>query len=175
MKEQQNLASKFECLSWRRASRFDTSRILDPKIRRQLGRILEQGKCGLGDAKYLEVSSIYWQRINMLNIQAYTSIWEGFEARIFIVRRIIRDVREWLKILRKHKFFSISSNQFWKFRLTFYVSHNSCQNYTHLTTDCTHVFYLLVLKRTSDVYVVARLFILCFQSKLAVLFRSLMW
>lgn len=56
MKEQQNLASKFECLSWRRASRFDTSRILDPNIRRQLGRVLEQGKCGLGDDKYLEVS-----------------------------------------------------------------------------------------------------------------------
>lgn len=56
MKEQQNLGSKFECLSWRRASRFDTSRILDPNIRRQLGRILEQGKCGLGDDKYLEVS-----------------------------------------------------------------------------------------------------------------------
>lgn len=56
MKEQQNLASKFECLSWRRASRFDTSRILDPNIRRQLGRILQQGKCGLGDEKYLEVS-----------------------------------------------------------------------------------------------------------------------
>lgn len=58
MKEQQNLASKFECLSWRRAARFDTSRILDPNIRRQLGRILEQGKCGLGDDKYLEVSSM---------------------------------------------------------------------------------------------------------------------
>lgn len=56
MKEQQNLASKFECLSWRRASRYDTSRILEPTIRRQLGRILDQGKCGLGDDKYLEVS-----------------------------------------------------------------------------------------------------------------------
>lgn len=56
MKEQQNLASKFECLSWRRASRYDTSRILEPTIRRQLGRILDQGKCGLGDEKYLEVS-----------------------------------------------------------------------------------------------------------------------
>jgi peptidyl-dipeptidase A len=56
MKEQQNLASKFECLSWRRASRFDATRILEPNIRRQLGRILEQGKCGLGDDKYLEVS-----------------------------------------------------------------------------------------------------------------------
>jgi peptidyl-dipeptidase A len=56
MKEQQNLASKFECLSWRRAARYDTSRILDASVRRQLGRILEQGKCGLGDDKYLEVS-----------------------------------------------------------------------------------------------------------------------
>lgn len=56
MKEQQNLASKFECVSWRRASQFDTSRILDSNLRRQLNRVLQQGKCGLGDEKYLEVS-----------------------------------------------------------------------------------------------------------------------
>jgi Angiotensin-converting enzyme len=55
MKEQQNLAAKFECVSWRRASLFDTSRILEPSLRRQLGRILQQGKCGLGDEKHLEV------------------------------------------------------------------------------------------------------------------------
>ena len=55
MREQQNLSSKFECLSWRRASRFDTTKVLDSNIRRQLGRIVQQGRCGLGDDKYLEV------------------------------------------------------------------------------------------------------------------------
>lgn len=56
MKDQQSLSSKFECLSWRRASRYDTSKILDPNVRRQLGRIIQQGKCGLGEEKYMEVS-----------------------------------------------------------------------------------------------------------------------
>lgn len=56
MKEQQNLAAKFECVSWRRASKFDATRILESNLRRQLMRILQQGKCGLGDEKHLEVS-----------------------------------------------------------------------------------------------------------------------
>lgn len=55
MREQQNLASKFECLSWRRAASFDSSTIVDTGIRRQLGRIVEPGRCGLGDDKYAEV------------------------------------------------------------------------------------------------------------------------
>lgn len=55
MKEQQNLAAKFECVSWRRATKFDTTTILETNLRRQLLRILQQGKCGLGDEKHLEV------------------------------------------------------------------------------------------------------------------------
>ncbi|KAL7031428.1 hypothetical protein ACKWTF_007011 [Chironomus riparius] len=58
MKEQQNLASKFECISWRRASRYDTSRILENNLRRQLDRIVYQGKCGLGDEKHLEITHV---------------------------------------------------------------------------------------------------------------------
>ena len=65
MKEQQNLASKFECVSWRRASRFDTSRILESNLRRQLGRILQQGKCGLGDEKHLEVSTKSYEQFKV--------------------------------------------------------------------------------------------------------------
>ena len=64
MKDQQSLSSKFDCLSWRRASRYDTSKILDPNIRRQLGRIIQQGKCGLGDEKYMEVRKV------LKNVQA---------------------------------------------------------------------------------------------------------
>lgn len=58
MREQQNLAAKFECLSWRRASQFDTSRILDSNTRRQLGRIVTQGRCGLGDERYREITHL---------------------------------------------------------------------------------------------------------------------
>lgn len=57
MKEQQNLAAKFECVSWRRAVKFNSPRILDLNLRRQLERITQQGKCGLGDEKHLEVSN----------------------------------------------------------------------------------------------------------------------
>lgn len=55
MREQQALATKFECLSWRRVAAFDTTRIQDSDTRRQLGRIFQQGKCGLGEDKYTEV------------------------------------------------------------------------------------------------------------------------
>ncbi|EDS43840.1 angiotensin-converting enzyme [Culex quinquefasciatus] len=58
MREQQNLASKFECLSWRRAASFDSSTIVDTGIRRQLGRIVEPGRCGLGDDKYAEITHV---------------------------------------------------------------------------------------------------------------------
>ncbi|XP_058451314.1 angiotensin-converting enzyme-like isoform X1 [Malaya genurostris] len=58
MREQQNLASKFECLSWRRAVSFDSSTIVDSSIRRQLGRIVQPGRCGLGEDKYGELSHV---------------------------------------------------------------------------------------------------------------------
>ncbi|XP_065090381.1 angiotensin-converting enzyme-like [Ochlerotatus camptorhynchus] len=58
MREQQNLASKFECLSWRRAASFDSSTIVDSGIRRQLGRIVQPGRCGLGEDKYAEITHV---------------------------------------------------------------------------------------------------------------------
>lgn len=58
MREQQSLAAKFECLSWKRAAMFDTSRILDSNTRRQLGRIITQGRCGLGDELYKEITHL---------------------------------------------------------------------------------------------------------------------
>lgn len=63
MKEQQNLAAKFECVSWRRATKFDTTTILETNLRRQLLRILQQGKCGLGDEKHLEVNFRVFNRM----------------------------------------------------------------------------------------------------------------
>ncbi|KFB45637.1 AGAP007982-PA-like protein [Anopheles sinensis] len=58
MREQQNLASKFECISWRRAVAFDSTRIVDTSIRRQLGRIVQQGRCGLGEDGYGELQRV---------------------------------------------------------------------------------------------------------------------
>ncbi|XP_058815381.1 angiotensin-converting enzyme-like isoform X1 [Topomyia yanbarensis] len=58
MREQQNLVSKFECLSWRRAASFDSSTIVDSSIRRQLGRIVQPGRCGLGEDKYAEITHV---------------------------------------------------------------------------------------------------------------------
>ena len=61
------MASKFECISWRRASRYDTSRILENNLRRQLDRILYQGKCGLGDEKHLEVRNLIYLKFWISN------------------------------------------------------------------------------------------------------------
>ncbi|XP_035778203.1 angiotensin-converting enzyme-like [Anopheles albimanus] len=58
MREQQNLAAKFECITWRRAVAFDSSRIIDTSIRRQLGRIVQQGRCGLGEDKHTELQHV---------------------------------------------------------------------------------------------------------------------
>lgn len=58
MKEQQSVAAKFECLSWKRAATFDTSQMSDLAVKRQLERIFRQGKCGLGDEKYSEYTHI---------------------------------------------------------------------------------------------------------------------
>lgn len=55
MREQQSLATKFECISWKRAAQFDAHHIPDRSAKRQLNRIVRQGRCGLGDEKYLEV------------------------------------------------------------------------------------------------------------------------
>ncbi|XP_052864385.1 angiotensin-converting enzyme-like [Anopheles cruzii] len=58
MREQQNLAQRFECISWRRVQSLDLGRIIDPSIRRQIGRIVQQGRCGLGDDKYAELQHV---------------------------------------------------------------------------------------------------------------------
>lgn len=54
MNEQQSVAAKFECLSWKRAAAFDVFHMTDGSVRRQLERIRRPGKCGLGDDKYSE-------------------------------------------------------------------------------------------------------------------------
>lgn len=54
MREQQSVATKFECLSWKRSNSIDMTRVFDPNIKRQLLRIFHDGKCGLGDDKYAE-------------------------------------------------------------------------------------------------------------------------
>lgn len=58
MLEEQSLAAKFECLSWKRASTFNIYRITDTNAQRQLNRIVRQGKCGVGDEKYSEIQHL---------------------------------------------------------------------------------------------------------------------
>lgn len=58
MREQQSVASKFECLSWRRAHSINSSIMVEPNLRRQFDRILKQGHCGLGDVKFLEYNHV---------------------------------------------------------------------------------------------------------------------
>lgn len=67
MKEQQSLAMKFECLSWKRAVDFDVLHIADSNIQRQLNRITKQGRCGLADDKYLELIQIIARMKNNFN------------------------------------------------------------------------------------------------------------
>lgn len=55
MKEQQSVSSKFECISWNRAMRFNYQLFGDQNLQRQFQRIVRQGRCGLGDEKYNEV------------------------------------------------------------------------------------------------------------------------
>lgn len=58
MKEQQSIATKFECLSWKRAASIDTHRLTDTATKRQLERILREGRCGLDDEKYQEITHL---------------------------------------------------------------------------------------------------------------------
>lgn len=61
MKEQQSVAAKFECVSWRQAAKYVNYHLVDTNIRRQLDRIVKQGKCGLSDDKYMETHSLIAQ------------------------------------------------------------------------------------------------------------------
>lgn len=58
MTEQQSVASKFECLSWRRVAGIDAATQSDANVRHQLARIYRQGKCGLGDEKFGEYQNL---------------------------------------------------------------------------------------------------------------------
>lgn len=58
MKEQQSVSAKFECISWNRATRFNYQLFGDQNLQRQFQRIARQGRCGLGDEKYNEVSGV---------------------------------------------------------------------------------------------------------------------
>lgn len=55
MREQQSLATKFECVSWKRSNAIDMARVFDPSIKRQLSRIVHQGRCGLSDSKFADL------------------------------------------------------------------------------------------------------------------------
>lgn len=61
VKEQQSVATKFECLSWRRAIAFSNYSITNSNVKRQLQRIIKQGKCGLSDEKYAEIHNLIQQ------------------------------------------------------------------------------------------------------------------
>lgn len=61
VKEQQSVATKFECLSWRRATSFLNYPISNTNTKRQLQRIIKQGKCGLSDEKYTELNNLIQQ------------------------------------------------------------------------------------------------------------------
>lgn len=61
VKEQQSVATKFECLSWRRAISFHNYPITNSNVKRQLQRIIKQGKCGLSDEKYAEINRLIQQ------------------------------------------------------------------------------------------------------------------
>lgn len=61
VKEQQSVATKFECLSWRRAISFSNYPITNTNVKRQLQRIIKQGKCGLSDEKYAEINNLIQQ------------------------------------------------------------------------------------------------------------------
>lgn len=61
VKEQQSVATKFECLSWRRATSFLSYSISNTNVKRQLQRIIKQGKCGLTDEKYAEIHNLIQQ------------------------------------------------------------------------------------------------------------------
>lgn len=61
VKEQQSLAIKFECLSWKRATTFENYPITNTNVKRQLQRIIKQGKCGLSDEKYAEIDGLIQQ------------------------------------------------------------------------------------------------------------------
>lgn len=64
MKEQKAVAEKFECVSWKRAATFADRQISDTNTRRQIQRIVKQGKCGLSDDKYAELNSLIQQMID---------------------------------------------------------------------------------------------------------------
>lgn len=61
MKEQHSVATKFECLSWRRAAQYSNYHVVDTNVKRQLNRIVKQGKCGLSDDKLAEINHIIVQ------------------------------------------------------------------------------------------------------------------
>lgn len=75
MREQQSLSKKFECISWKRANNlFNISNMPDSSIRRKFERIVRQGKCGLDERKFFELSEIISQmkeRYNNIRLCPY--------------------------------------------------------------------------------------------------------
>lgn len=56
MIEHQTLKSKFDRVSWRKAATFEWSRLPDAQARRQLRLLVTEGRAGLSEDKYNEVS-----------------------------------------------------------------------------------------------------------------------
>lgn len=61
VKEFESVAKKFDCLSWRRAAAYSSFRLADTNIKRQLDRIVRQGRCGLNENKFQELMQIIVQ------------------------------------------------------------------------------------------------------------------
>lgn len=64
--EEQALSAKFHRLSWRRATSYTWTRLPDPVVRRQLHMLAIEGRAGLPEEKFNEVSSGYCQECVLL-------------------------------------------------------------------------------------------------------------
>ncbi|XP_037925206.1 angiotensin-converting enzyme-like [Hermetia illucens] len=82
LKEQQSVATKFACISWRRAYSANSSIPTDTTIRRQFDRILKQGHCGLSETKYQELNHV----LNLIK-ESYNNVkvcgYRGDKSTVF--------------------------------------------------------------------------------------------
>lgn len=61
VKESHSSAAKFECLSWQEAAKYSGYYLTDTNMKRQLDRIFRQGRCGLSESKFQELSQLIAQ------------------------------------------------------------------------------------------------------------------
>lgn len=94
MREQQNLAIKFECLSWKRAATFNAFNMVDVNVERQLHRIVRQGRCALGDEKNHEIQQLIVQmkdHYNAVKICPYRGDDSGEPAIPILSQQIVNE------------------------------------------------------------------------------------